>query len=242
MSRGAVGVSQPTGNALLDSLQSPQFAEVAAGLSWVEIDRGHVLIGPHAVIDTVYFPIGGMVSLVRYMANGDAAEIGVLGREGVVGSPAAVSTDMGSIVAVVQLPVTAYSLSAPALLRFVEANPDFGQVLVRSMQALFLQVAQTAACNQHHTVAQRLAKWLLMANDRSSTSSMALTHERLAMMLGIRRAGVTEAMSSLRTAGALAGANGRVTILDRTKLEHTVCECYGVIQDEARRLQLQSRP
>ena len=196
-----------------------------------------VLIEPHTAINTIYFPIGGMVSLVRQMADGDTAEIGAVGREGMIGWPAVISADMGSIIVVVQLPFTAYSLSAPVLLRFTEAHPEFGEVLARSMQALFLQVAQTAACNQHHSVARRLAKWLLMADDRSSAAPMALTHELLAMMLGIRRAGVTEAMSALKAAGVIEAGNGRVTILDRPKLEAAACECYAAIREELRRLQ-----
>lgn len=241
MPQGTVDVTSPTGNVLLDSLSSRRFAEVAASLGRVEMGAGQIMIGPHAPISAVYFPIAGMVSLVRNMSDGDAVEIGVVGREGLVGWPAVVSADMGSIVAIVQLPVVALRISAHALLRFVEHHPDFGQVLARSMQALFLQVAQNAACNQHHLAAQRLAKWLLMADDRSSVSPMALTHELLAMMLGMRRAGVTDAISALRAAGIVGGSNGRVVILDRFKLEAAACECYCAIQEEAQRLQQRPR-
>ncbi|MGZ3275918.1 MAG: Crp/Fnr family transcriptional regulator [Caulobacteraceae bacterium] len=241
MPSGAVEVGHPTGNELLDSLPLPVFAGLEHSLNRLEIRRGTVLISPFAAISTVYFPTGGMVSLVRGMANGDMVEIGVVGREGMVGWPALIAADMGSIVAIVQLSLTGFSVSTHALLRFVSANPDFGEVLARSMQALFLQVAQTAACNQHHTVAHRLAKWLLMADDRSSSSPMNLTHEFLAMMLGVRRAGVTDAISALKSAGIVESANGRVAILDRHKLERAVCECYGAIQAETERLRPRSR-
>ena len=238
---GAVDAMQPTGNGLLDSLPADQFARLAASLTRARMAQGATLLGPDLPISAVLFPIAGMVSLVRNMANGDPSEIGVIGREGVVGWPAILSADMGSIVAVVRLPLSAYSISPQALLRFVEAHPDFGQTLARATQALFLQVAQTAACNQHHDIAHRLAKWLLMADDRSNISPIAVTHELLAMMLGVRRAGVTEAMATLRAAGVVGGANGRVAILDRARLEEAACECYAVIRDEALRLSPSAR-
>lgn len=233
---GAVDLTQPTGSRLLDSAPAEAFAKLAPSLTRIRVNPGATVMGPHTPISAVLFPISGMVSLVRNMANGDPTEIGVVGREGVIGWPAVVAADMGSIVALVQSPLAAYGLSPQALQRFVEAYPEFGQCLARQTQALFLQVAQTAACNQHHDIAHRLAKWLLMADDRSDVSPLAVTHELMAMMLGVRRAGVTEAMATLRAAGVVGGANGRVSILDRARLEEAACECYAVIRDEARRL------
>jgi len=175
-----------------------------------------------------------MVSLLCTMANGDTVEVGVIGREGAVGLPAIVSVGMGSMTAAVQLPVTALCVSAKALLRFVALVPSFGQVLARAGLSLFLQVAQSAACNQHHLLAGRLAKWLLMADDRSGACALELTHEHLATLLGVRRAGITVAMSALKSAGVLQSANGRVSILDRAQLERSACECYGVIREYSR--------
>jgi len=200
------------------------------------LQRGAVMIGARDVIETVFFPIGGMVSLFCTMANGDAIEVGVVGREGAIGLPALVSAGMGVITAAVQLPATAYCISARALLRFIALVPAFGQVLASAGQALFLQVAQSAACIQLHLLSNRLAKWLLMADDRSGAQAFGLTHEQLATLLGVRRAGVSEAMSVLKAAGVLESANGRVTILDRRQLERSACECYGVICEQTRRL------
>jgi len=236
MSRDGANLSQRTGNALLDALSPPQLEALLRDMSFVEASRREVLLSPHTPISAVYFQVRGMVSLVRNMADGAVIEIAVVGAEGMVGWPAMLSADMGSIEAIVQLPMSGFRLNVAGLLRFAGANPDFDEMVRRSFHATFLQVAQSAACNQHHGAAQRLAKWLLMADDRSGEPHMALTHEFLGMMLGVRRASVTEAISALRAAGIITSDNGRVSILDRSALERRVCECYGVIQDEIRRL------
>jgi CRP-like cAMP-binding protein len=236
MSRDGAILSQRTGNALLDALSPAQLETLSRDLTYVEAARREVLLSPHTPISAVFFPVRGMVSLVRNMADGAVIEIAVVGAEGMVGWPALLSADMGSIEAIVQLPMSGYRLAVSNLLRFVAVNPDFDEMVRRSFHATFLQVAQSAACNQHHGAAQRLAKWLLMADDRAGEAQMALTHEFLSMMLGVRRASVTEAISALRAAGIVKSDNGRVSILDRTALERRVCECYRVIQDEIRRL------
>lgn len=228
-------LGQSKGNAILDALSPPMLDAISRDLTFVEIPRGEVLLSPHTPIGAVYFPVQGMISLMRNMSDGAAIEIGVIGREGMVGWPGVLSGDLGSIEAVVQLPFSGYRMTVGGLMRCAAANPDFEELMRRSFHVTFLQVTQAAACNQHHGAAQRLAKWLLMANDRSAEAHMNLTHEFLGMMLGVRRASITEAISALRSAGIIKSENGRVLILDRPALERRVCECYRVIQEEARR-------
>ncbi len=224
------GISHPTGNALLNALSARELSLLRPSLSLMERPQGFVMIRSHEAIKTVFFPVQGMVSLFCVLANGDAVEVGVVGREGAVGLPALMSASMGAMTAIVQLPASGYGVNTRALLRFVALVPSFGQVLARAGQALFVQAAQSAACNRRHLLISRLAKWLLMADDRSSGHALDLTHEHLASSLGVRRAGVTEAISALKSSGALHGANGRITILDRPQLERSACECYRVIR------------
>jgi CRP-like cAMP-binding protein len=163
-------------------------------------------------------------------------EVGVVGQEGVLGSSLLSGDDIAPHQAIVQLGDGAWRMEAGDFKRELAANGELSNLTRRYSQALFAQVAQTAACNRTHSIAQRLARWLLLIRERVQADTLQLTHEFLATMLGARRAGVTLAASKLQTAGIIRYSRGRVTILEQVKLEAASCECHRIVRDEYRRL------
>ena len=146
------------------------------------------------------------------------------------------SSDLTPSRAVVQSAGFAYRLKAVALKREFDQGGELQHLALRYTQALITQMAQTAVCNRHHSVEQQLARWLLLSLDRLSSNELAMTQELIANMLGVRREGVTEAAGHLQKAGLIHYSRGHITVLDRPKLEHRVCECYSVVKREYDRL------
>ncbi|WP_338664811.1 Crp/Fnr family transcriptional regulator [Pararoseomonas sp. SCSIO 73927] len=178
----------------------------------------------------VYFPETGWASMLAYLEDGDAAEVGLVGREGMIGLPVLLNADSDDIEALVQCPGTALRMEAGAFRLALEAHPDLRDLLLRYALVHHSQVARTAACNGRHGIEQRLARWLLMGHDRAEGDSYPMTHEFLSMMLGVRRAGVTVAAGLLQKAGFIRYAAGRMEITDRPGLESAACECYGIVR------------
>jgi CRP-like cAMP-binding protein len=143
--------------------------------------------------------------------------------------------DQGPIEAVVQIDMTGYRIKADQLLALADKIAPLHKAIMRSVQSLFDLVAQTAACGQRHTSTERLAKWLLMADDRSDGAPLTISHETLSILLGIRRAGVTVAMGELRRYGCVENGHGSTKIIDRQRLEGCACECYGLLRNETKR-------
>jgi CRP-like cAMP-binding protein len=190
----------------------------------------------NAPTEYVYFPESGMVSLILSLEGGHIVEVGLVGNEGVVGVLAGLGTGRISGEAIVQMPGTALRMKTDLLRKEIGVNPSIRQMLLRYVQALFCQITQTAACNVRHRLPQRLARWLLMANDCTLANEVNLTHEFLSMMLSVRRSGVTTALKTLSDAGIIATGHGRISILSRERLEATSCECYGTVKAEYGRL------
>ncbi|MFT8246335.1 Crp/Fnr family transcriptional regulator [Roseomonas sp. BN140053] len=168
--------------------------------------------------------------MIATLENGDGAEVGVIGYEGVVGLPVILGDDRDDLEAMVQYSGTALSISAGALRDVMTTDGALRTLLLRFALVHHGQVARTAACNGHHHTEQRLARWLLIAHDRSQGDEFPMTHELLAMMLGVRRAGVTVSAGMLQRAGLIEYQRGRITITDRPGLENASCECYGVVR------------
>ncbi|MCB8882192.1 Crp/Fnr family transcriptional regulator [Acidisoma cellulosilytica] len=187
------------------------------------------LCQPEAVIDSVYFPETGMISQVSNLDEGEQAEVGVIGREGMLGSALISGVETSYTEAMVQLAGTALRMSAPDFSREMEQNLAFRELLLRYSEAFQAQIMQTAACNGRHPLEQRLARWLLMAQDRSGEEQLVLTQEFLAMMLGVHRPSITISARRMQHAGLIRFSAGRVTILDRDLLEARCCECYGAV-------------
>jgi CRP-like cAMP-binding protein len=184
----------------------------------------------------VYFPTDSIVSLLYVMKDGASAEIAVVGNEGLVGIALFMGGETTPSRAVVQSAGRAYRLRAKVLKAEFEFGGPLQHLLLRYTQALITQMAQTAVCNRHHSIEQQLCRWLLLSMDRLPTNVLTMTQELIANMLGVRREGVTASAGKLQEAGLIHYSRGRITILDRPKLEKRVCECYGVVKREFDRL------
>ena len=170
------------------------------------------------------------------MTDGTTVEVGVVGSEGMVGVSLLSGDDISPHQAIVQLADGAMRMRTRAFQNAIKEDAAFTNLLLRYQQALFTQVAQTAACNRVHPVEERLARWLLLSQDRMESSELNLTQEFLATMLGVRRASVTVAALSLQTAGIITYSHGKITVLNRKGLEASSCECYEIVKKEFERL------
>ena len=184
----------------------------------------------------VYFPTNAIVSLLYVMKNGASAEIAVVGNEGLVGISLFMGGETTPSRAVVQSAGDAYRLRAKVLKAEFEFGGALQHLLLRYTQALITQMAQTAVCNRHHSIEQQLCRWLLLSVDRLPSNVLTMTQELIANMLGVRREGVTASAGKLQEAGLIHYSRGRITILDRVKLEKRVCEFYAVVKKEFDRL------
>jgi hypothetical protein len=170
-----------------------------------------------------------VISAVKEFLNGDIIEVATIGNEGVAGNSVVLDVHVSGDRVLVQVPGEGIRIETSALLDTLDRCPTLRRILLRYSQALFHQVAQTAACNRAHTVDERCARWLLMTHDRVMNQSFTLTQEFLAQMLGVHRPTVSLAARMLQKAGVIAYVRGQVTILDRKALEELSCECYQLI-------------
>ena len=213
-----------------------EFERLSSDLELVEMPLGKVLYESGARLDHVYFPTTCIVSLLYVLENGASAEIAVVGNEGILGISLFMGGETTPSRAVVQSAGFGYRLKAPLLKQeFNRAGPVL-RLLLRYTQALITQMTQTAVCNRHHSVEQQLCRWLLLSIDRLSSSSLNMTQELIANMLGVRREGVTEAAGNLQRAGLIRYNRGHIDVIDRPGLEEAVCECYAVVKAEFDRL------
>lgn len=226
----------PPRNRLLAALPAKEFERLRANLEPVELSLRDIITPADRAISHAYFVEQGLVSLVQPLSDGAAVEVGLIGREGFVGTPLLLGVAQTPAEANVQLKGSALRITAEALLAAVQKSAELQSLLLSFTNALHIQVTQTAACNSRHELNQKLARWLLSARDRTESDELALSHEFLSMMLGRRRAGVTVALGNMKKAGLIENSVGRVRILDREGLENAACECYRVVSDEYRRL------
>jgi CRP-like cAMP-binding protein len=219
-----------TRNRLLAALPPDILAALRPRLEAVELPLRHVLHAVGEPIRAVYFPETGYASMLAYMEDGDAAEVGMIGREGMIGLPVLLGADFDDIEAMVQSPGTALRMDAAAFRAELDRAPAFRALLLRYALVHHGQVARTAACNGRHHTDQRLARWLLMAHDRATKDEFPMTHEFLSMMLGVRRAGISVAAGQLHKAGLIRYERGCIEVTDRPGLEAAACECYGIVR------------
>jgi len=202
----------------------------------VELHLGQVLHESRETLSHEYFPVTAIVSLLYVMENGAAAEIAVVGDDGIVGVSLFMGGQSTTSRAVVQSAGQAFRLKAQQLMDEFNRNGAVLHLLLRYTQALITQMAQTAVCNRHHSLDQQLCRWLLLSLDRLEGSDLVMTQELIANMLGVRREGVTEAASDLQRDGLIRYARGHIRVLDRAGLEQRTCECYEVVRREYARL------
>jgi CRP-like cAMP-binding protein len=225
-------------NRLLAALSPSARAELLRQSELVMLAHGYRAYEPRAAITEMYFPQTAVFSMVREMTDGSGIEVGTIGREGVVGGSVLAGATSMSTRCIVQIPGRAWRIATPALRsaadqslagrhETADGSAILGDLLQRYAQALFEQVSQTAACNRLHALEQRCARWLLMTHDRVDGDEIALTQEFLSYMLGVRRAGVTEACGTLQRSALIRYRHGHITVVDRAGLEAAGCECYA---------------
>lgn len=223
-------------NGLLKLLPPADFERLAASLTPVTLSLKQFLLEADQPIGAAYFIETGMVSYLHYLEGGEALEVGMIGSEGMVGVPLILGADSASFGGMVQMQGTALRIGPAALRQAFNGSEALRNRLLRYMQALHVQVSQTAVCNKHHTLEERLTRWLLMAHDRAGEDQFPMTHEFMSLMLGVRRAGVSVTANILKQAGLIHYTTGRMTIRDRPGLEDAACECYGNVQKHFKQL------
>ena len=211
-------------------------ARLRPKLHFVELPFNQTLYSMDGALDTVLFPESGMVSLLATLDDGEQIEVGIAGREGLVGLPLVFGDDRSLVEARVQMEGTALRIGAAAFRDEMEQSDALRTLLLRYALAFHAQITLSAACNARHAIEQRLARWLLIAHDRIEANDFPMTHEFISMMLGVRRPGVTIAAGILQKAGLIHYARGRMAVTDRPGLEAASCECYHTARREFARL------
>jgi CRP-like cAMP-binding protein len=215
-------------NALLAALPRKSYERLLSGLAPVELVFGDVLYDAGDPITNVYFPGTSLVSLLTLVEGHLALEVGMVGREGMVGVALALGVNVSPVRALVQGGGPALKMSAGRFVRELAGSPRLQSTLFLYVHALMAQISQTAGCNRFHVVEARLARWLLMTRDRAHSDDFHITHEFLAYMLGVRRVGITRAASALQRRNLIRYRRGKVHILDGRGLEAASCACYAV--------------
>jgi CRP-like cAMP-binding protein len=228
-------------NRLLSLLSRADYERLRPHLYPVVLDYRKALYDADTRIEFVWFIETGVGSLVNTMENGDAAEVGTIGNEGMVGLPILLGDHQAPTSVYIQVPGLGLRMRADLFAGELARSASMRTVMLRYNHAFFNQVAQSAACNRFHSLRQRCCRWLLMTHDRMASDEFLLTQEFLAMMLGVRRSGVSVAAGALRKIGLIRYSRGNLTIIDRAGLERESCECYAISKREFDRL-LTERP
>ena len=223
-------------NRLLSGLSPTDFGLLRPHLEAVDLPFKQVLIAPDEPIRHVHFPDSGVSSFVALFEGGGSVEVGMTGRDGMVGVPVLLGADAVPLECLMQIPGMGWRVKTTALREALGRSPSLHASLLRYTMAFLAQVSQTAACNGAHRLEERLARWLLMSHDRCDDDHLPLTQEFLSTMLGVRRAGVTVAAGTLQRAGIINYVNGDIAVLNRPALETASCECYRIVKEQTDRL------
>jgi CRP-like cAMP-binding protein len=216
---------------MLAALPRKDYQRMLSGLESVALTFGEVLYDPGERIRHVYFPSDSLVSLLTLVDRHLALEVGMVGREGMLGVPLSLGADISPVRALVQGGGTAMRMKAVRFTEELRKSPQLRQEVNRYTGVLMAQITQTAACNRFHVVGARLARWLLMTRDRVQSDEFRLTHEFLGHMLGVRRVGVTKAARALQARKMIRYSRGKIQILDGRGLEASACTCYKRVKD-----------
>jgi len=218
-------------NSVLAALPRATYQAMRSGLDEVRLDFGQILYEPGETIRNVYFPGDSLVSLLTLVDSRSALEVGMVGREGMVGMSLTLGSAISPVRALVQGGGKALRMSTARFRREFKRSPVLQRGLYTYLNALMAQITQTAACNRFHRIEGRLARWLLMTRDRVRSDKFELTQDFLSHMLGVRRVGVTQAASTLQRRRLIEYRRGHITILDAGGLEAASCPCYALIRD-----------
>lgn len=228
-------VSQPRSaeNKILAALNSPEQQPFFSQLERVSLSQGEVIYEADALIDYVYFPESAIFSMLTLMKDGSTVEVGPVGDEGMVGLRIFLGADTSLDRVIVHVAGSAMRLKADLLRKDLQsADSPMPSLLLRYTQMLLAMTGQSGACYKLHTLEQNLARWLLMMHDYVGGDDLLLTHDLIALTLGVRRPGITEASLELKNSGLIDYHRGRIQILDRERLKARGCECYQEIKDE----------
>jgi CRP-like cAMP-binding protein len=217
-------------NKVLLAMPDNEYELMRPDLTYIDLQHHLSLHEPTQKVEFVYFPNQGMVSQVVVTKDGRTVEVGVVGSEGYVGAGLAIGLSRSSVREIVQIAGDGFKMMGNALERILRFAPQLQVILNRHSGLQGMQVAQTAACNRLHDIQQRLARWLLMTQDRVSLAVLPITHDFIATMMGTDRSTVSLAAAVLQKNGIIEYVRGAVKIVNRRKLEKSACECYGVIQ------------
>lgn len=223
-------------NHLLAVLPPAEFLELGPHLTTVDLRRGDLLAQANRPIEAVYFPLDAVLTMAAVDRDGGTVEVGSIGCEGMAGLPVLLGATQSTCRVSVQIGGQAERMEASLLPQETRRHLRFGSLLHLYAQAFMSQVAQSTACNRLHGAEQRLARWLLICRDRLGRDHLPITQETMAVMLGVRRATVTEAAGSLQRRRLIRYRRGVVAIVDRPGLEAAACECYGIVREEFNRL------
>jgi CRP-like cAMP-binding protein len=221
---------KPVTNKILLAIPDAEYRLVRPNLEYLVLQRHDTLHEPTDRPHFVYFPNAGLLSLVVATANGRTVEAGIVGKEGIVGLASAVGLTRSPLREIVQIAGNGFRIPVLVLQNVLRSTPHLQMMFSRYAVLHGLQVSQTAACNRLHDTEQRLARWLLMTQDRVDSGLLAITHDFLATMLGTDRPSITLAACRLQQRRLIEYSRGSVKILNRKKLERCACECYGVVQ------------
>jgi CRP-like cAMP-binding protein len=226
----------PNQNHLLAALPAAEYERLASHLELIPMRLGDMLYQPDTELRHVYFPTTAIVSLLYILESGSSAEIAGVGNEGVLGISLFMGGDTTPSSAAVQTAGHGYRLPAKLLKQEFNRGGLLQRLLLRYTQALITHMFQNAACYRHHSIEQQLSRWLLLTLDRLPSNELVMTQELIANALGVRREGITEAAGNLQRAGIIRYRRGHISVLDRSGLEATSCECYSVVKKELGRL------
>jgi len=226
----------PVANSVLRTLSRQESQRLLASCKQVSLVYGDILCEPGERIQHVYFLNDGIISLLAPVNGHMSVEVGLVGREGMAGVPLLLGINVSPVRMLVQGAGTAMRMNAASFHNEIKRNPALQRSLNHYLYAFMVQVAQTAACNRHHLLGARLARWLLMTHDRVGSNKFYLTQEFLAHMLGVRRVGVTRAAGVLQKNKLIHYSRGTITILDRKGLERASCGCYRAVNDMCDRM------
>jgi len=223
-------------NSFLDSLKSADRSLLPTSLKPIELQQGTVLFETGSEIEKIYFPYGGVVSLVAQLAGGEMIECAMIGRDGLVGGAVALGAVASLFKAIVQISGSAAVIDAERLRSAADKSATLRVMLFRHEQLILAQTQQSAACNAAHTVEARLSRWLLRCRDLQGSDDLKLTQEFLAQMLGVRRTSVSLVATTLQNAGLIRYSRGNIRILDLGRLQAAACECYETVRVQTERL------
>lgn len=224
-------LNNPLNNSIISALPTKEYQRLKTFLEPVQLSLDEILLQPQQKSDSFYFPTQGVVSLISVMQDGSTTEIGLIGQDGMVGVLPFLGQGVSNSQSIVQAPGWAMRIELETLQAEYDRSQALQQLLLRYGLKLYNQVSQCAACNNHHTVQQRIARWLLMLDDRSDQKTLPMTQQLLSKMLGVRRTGVTEVAKEIKRRGIIDYHRGKIEILDRIALEEISCECYQVLKD-----------